>query len=90
VTASPDFEDSWFIEVDRGTESLPTLLRKCGRYEEYRRSGIEQRDRQVFPLVLWLLLDERRRHVLGAALDKAPASTAHSFEWRPSTNSSLP
>jgi hypothetical protein len=71
VTASGDFEDSWFIEVDRGTESLPTLLRKCAQYEEYRRSGIEQRDHEVFPLVLWLLPDERRKQALGPALDKA-------------------
>jgi hypothetical protein len=71
VTASGDFEDSWFIEVDRGTESLPTLLRKCGQYEEYRRSGVEQRKHNVFPRVLWLLPDARRVHVLGAALDQA-------------------
>jgi Replication-relaxation len=69
VTASRDFEDSWFIEVDRGTESLPTLLRKCGQYEEYRRSGVEQRDRQVFPLVLW------RRRMSGAGMCSGRRST---------------
>ena len=91
VTASGDFEDSWFIEVDRGTESLPTLLRKCGQYEDYRRSGVEQRDRQVFPLVLWLLPDERRKACArGGARQGPQASTARSFEWRSSTNSSLP
>lgn len=36
---SGQFEDAWFIEVDCGTESLPTLLRKCEQYETYRRSG---------------------------------------------------
>lgn len=49
------FEDAWFIEVDCGTESLPTLLGKCEQYEAYRRSGIEQLDHDgVFPLVLWI------------------------------------
>jgi hypothetical protein len=71
VTATEDFEDSWFIEVDRGTESVPTLLRKCTQYEEYRRSGVEQRDRGVFPLVLWLLPDDKRQATFAAALAKA-------------------
>jgi hypothetical protein len=71
VTATGDFEDSWFIEVDRGTESVPTLLRKCTQYEEYRRSGVEQRDHGVFPLVLWLLPDDARPETFAAALDKA-------------------
>jgi hypothetical protein len=71
VTATGDYEDSWFIEVDLGTESLPTLLHKCCQYEEYRRSGVEQRDYGVFPFVLWLLLDEKRKDALSAALDKA-------------------
>jgi hypothetical protein len=71
VTATADYEDSWFIEVDLGTESLPTLLHKCRQYEEYRRSGVEQRDYGVFPFVLWLLLDEKRKDALSAALDKA-------------------
>jgi Replication-relaxation len=70
VTATDDFEDSWFIEVDRGTESVPTLLRKCTQYEEYRRSGVEQRDRGVFPLVLWLLPNDRRREAFAAGLHK--------------------
>jgi Replication-relaxation len=33
VTAGGEFEDSWFIEVDRSTESLPALLKKC-RHQE--------------------------------------------------------
>lgn len=49
------FEDYWFIEVDCGTESLPTLLRKCGVYADYRASGIEQQRLGTFPAVLWLM-----------------------------------
>ena len=55
VTAQADYEDHWFIEVDRATESLPTLLAKCAQYEDYRRSG--QAD-DVFPLVVWVVPDE--------------------------------
>jgi hypothetical protein len=60
VTASGDFEDHWFIEIDRSTESLPTVLKKCAQYERYRRTGREQADGGVFPLVLWIVPDERR------------------------------
>lgn len=64
VTATPEFEDSWFIEVDRGTESLPRLLRKCAQYERYRRLGREQAEHGVFPVVLWVMPDEARAEAL--------------------------
>ena len=73
VTANGDFEDHWFIEVDRGTESLPTLLRKCAQYEQYRATGKEQQVSGVFPLVLWLLPDERRVAQLHQAIKRTPA-----------------
>lgn len=57
---SGSFEDHWFIEVDLGTESLPTLIRKCAQYEAYRRSGLEQANRDgTFPLVLWVFHGEK-------------------------------
>jgi hypothetical protein len=37
-----DYELCWFIEVDRATESLPTVLRKCRLYADYYQSGTEQ------------------------------------------------
>ncbi|MBV9487422.1 MAG: replication-relaxation family protein [Frankiaceae bacterium] len=61
VTATGDFEDHWFFEIDRGTESLPTVARKCQQYERYRRSGQEQRHSGVFPLVVWVVRDEVRQ-----------------------------
>lgn len=63
-----DFEDHWFIEVDRGTESIPTLLGQCRQYEAYRRQGIEQESAGVFPLVLWIVPDGRRVDGLTAAI----------------------
>lgn len=62
ATAVPgsDYEDHWFIEIDRATESQPTLLRKCARYDQYRRSGLEQQRHGVFPLTLWVMPDEQR------------------------------
>jgi len=71
VTTLGEFEDSWFVEVDRGTESIPTLIRKCRQYLAYRQTGQEQLDREVFPLVLWVLPDQRRVDRLHEALATA-------------------
>lgn len=60
VTAAGDYEDHWFIEVDRATESLPTLLKKCAQYEVYRRTGNDQDQLGVFPLVVWIVPDHAR------------------------------
>ena len=68
VTASGDYEDHWFLEVDRATESLPTLLKKCAQYEDYRRTGAEQHARGVFPLVVWVVPDKIRAAKLAAGL----------------------
>lgn len=66
-----DFADRFFVEVDLGTESLPTLLRKCDQYEQYRRSGIEQARHGAFPVVVWLLPNDERARQLQAAIRHA-------------------
>ncbi|MCU1392041.1 MAG: hypothetical protein JWM34_469 [Ilumatobacteraceae bacterium] len=65
-----DLEHRWFVEVDRGTEHLPTLLRKCRAYDSYYRSGVEQAEHDVFPRVAWLVSSKRRRSQLRAAIDR--------------------
>lgn len=60
VTASSEFEDHWFIELDLGTESVGTLRSKLDAYTAYRASGREQRAGGVFPRVVWLVPDTRR------------------------------
>lgn len=71
VTAVGDYEDHWFLEVDRGTESLPTLLRQCRQYETYRRSGQQQEQSAVFPLVVWIVPEGARKERLSRALRAA-------------------
>ncbi|MGL4340462.1 MAG: replication-relaxation family protein [Rhodoglobus sp.] len=59
-----EYHDYWFVEVDLGTESLPTLLRKASRYQAHYQSGVEQDQLGTFPLVLWVFAgsrDEERR-----------------------------
>lgn len=55
-----DLELRLFIEVDCGTESLPTIQRKCRRYLDYWHSGLEQQRHGVFPRVWWLTESLRR------------------------------
>ncbi|AQP47281.1 hypothetical protein BW730_06965 [Tessaracoccus aquimaris] len=55
------YEDRWFVEVDMGTESIPTLLTKCRLYMDYYRSGIEQDSHGSFPRALWVMHGPRAR-----------------------------
>lgn len=76
TTRGSDFVNPWFIEVDLGTETIPTLLKKCLDYEAYRRTGTEQANDSGFPLVIWSVLHnnrtnaERRRLALREAIDR--------------------
>jgi hypothetical protein len=65
-----DFERRFFIEVDRGSEHLPALLRKCRGYETYYRSGAEQARHGVFPRVCWVIPDEERSIRLQEAIER--------------------
>lgn len=74
-----DFEHRWFIEMDLGTEHLPTLLRKCHAYETYYRSGTEQAAHEVFPKVLWIMHTHDRAERLAAAIERDARLTAELF-----------
>ena len=71
VTATNDYEDSWALEIDEGTESIPSLITKCAQYEAYRATGREQTEHGVFPLVVWIVPTEHRAARLDAALSRA-------------------
>lgn len=60
VVHASAFDERWFLEVDLGTESLSTVLRKCAQYEAYRATGIEQEDHGAFPIVWWLMTSAER------------------------------
>jgi hypothetical protein len=67
------YEDRWFIELDRATESRSTLARKLTRYVQYWRSGQEQARTGVFPKVLWVVPDAARHAVLVDEFGRTPA-----------------
>lgn len=79
VTATGEFEDHWFIEVDRATESVATVLRQCEAYEYYRRQGDEINRNGVFPVVVWVVPDEHRAAKLRDAIKSARGLTGELY-----------
>lgn len=71
VTYNGGYEDRWFIEIDLNTEAVPVVIDKCKRYHQYLRTGVEQREHEVFPVTLWVVPDESRKDKLTSAMDEA-------------------
>lgn len=75
-----DFEDTYFIEVDRATHSGPSVARKLGVYRRYRQTGREQaRWSGVFPEVLILVPSEARQSALHEVVGGQPAESRGLF-----------
>lgn len=74
-----EFEHRWFVEVDRGQEHLPTLLRKCRHHEAYYRSGTEQGRHGVAPRVCWLMPSDRQVGRLLSGIERAGDLTTRLF-----------
>jgi len=75
------YELRWFVEIDRSTEHLPTLLRKCRLYHTYYYNGAEQREHEVFPRVLWVALDQGRSDRLRDAIANDRRLSADIFRF---------
>jgi len=76
VTQGGGYEDCWFIEIDCDTETIARIIEKCERYIHYLCSGVEQERTCVFPYVVWLTPDTKRRDSVArnirAAFPKGP------------------
>lgn len=68
TVSTPTYDDHFYLEVDRGTESLPVLLTKCRAYTTYWKSGRAQAEHGVFPRVIWIVPTQRRADRLTAAI----------------------
>lgn len=88
VTLKPDglsriatgkYELHCFVEVDLGTESLPTVQRKCRLYSRYFQTGLEQQRNGVFPRVVWLAPDQKRVRGIALALQRLSGVDARLF-----------
>ncbi len=74
-----EFEDSFFVEVDLGSERRGQLTRQHHAYREYFRSGVEQAATGVFPGVLWVVPDARRVALLNDIQRRLPAQARRLF-----------
>ncbi|NYF28062.1 replication-relaxation family protein [Microbacterium sp. JAI119] len=70
VVANAELEAHVFVEIDRGTEHLPAVIKKCRTYQFYRQTGIEQHQSGVFPAVLWVVPDHDRARKLHTAISR--------------------
>lgn len=68
VITGVQYVDHVFVEVDRATEHLPALLRKCQTYARFAASGTYQAEHDVFPAVLWIVPTAERAEALSAAI----------------------
>lgn len=64
---SPAYEDRYLMEVDRATENPGRVIATCWRYQEHQAASSQASD-GVFPLVVWLVPTDRRRHRLERAI----------------------
>lgn len=75
-----DYELRWFAELDRSTESLPVIRRKCRVYADYYQSGVEQAEHDgVFPRVCWSVPDEYRAERLRRVIERERGFPASLF-----------
>jgi len=64
---SPAYEDRYLVEIDRATENPGRVIATCWRYQEHQATS-QASDDGVFPLVVWLVPTDRRRHRLERAI----------------------
>lgn len=69
VTETASFEDHWFFEIDLATEPPSRIIQKCLQYQEYQRTGTEQRRLGLFPAVIWIVPTITRRDTLTRRLE---------------------
>lgn len=68
VVGTGPFIDHWYLEIDRATENPQRVADKAAEYVAHYHSGREQALREVYPKVLWVVPDERRKERLVAVL----------------------
>jgi hypothetical protein len=75
-----EYEHSYFIEVDRGTEGSRAIAGQLARYVAYHASGAEQTERGVFPRVLWLVPEGERVRVIADCVQRLAAEARALFQ----------
>ena len=79
-TATGEYRDHMFIEMDLATEISQTIADKCRRYYEYYQTGKEQQANGAFPLVLWIVQkEERKKYIIQTIKDYFKDRYPHIF-----------
>jgi hypothetical protein len=74
------YEDSYFLEVDRGTEGSRAIDRQLEAYVAYFNSGQEQAEQGVFPMTLWLAPTLERVRVIADCIQRLTTSQRQLFQ----------
>lgn len=72
VTTDGEYEDHWFFEIDLDTEAPVRIISKCQQYCKYYLSGTEQKVKGVFPLVVWIVPDQKRADSIRSHIIQEP------------------
>lgn len=72
VVSNGQVDHLWWVEVDRATESLPTIGRKLRAYLDFVNGG-GLGPRNAIPRVLVTVPNERRQAAIAAVIDRLPA-----------------
>lgn len=64
VTKSGGYDYHWFFEVDLDTSAPKMVIRKCESYNRYFLTESEYKRVGVFPKVVWVAPDEKRRDTI--------------------------
>lgn len=78
VLASTDVEDVWWLEIDRGTESLPRLQAMLRRYLAFAESGVSGPG-GVVPRVLVSVTSEERARAVRGLIRRMPPLASELF-----------
>jgi len=78
-TASGDYEDSWFVEIDLDTEGRATITAKAERYIDCFQTSAVQKNEGVFPRTIWITPTEKRARLLREIFARLPEGGARLF-----------
>ncbi len=74
-----EVEVSWFVEIDRGTESSSVIRAKCETYRKYELTNIEQHAHEVFPGVIFAVSSPARARQIERVIARQPAADRELF-----------
>lgn len=86
VAADSESETHCFVEIDRATEHLPAILRKCRTYQQHFQTGALQAENDgLYPLVVWATPDQARADNIRLAIAGDKTLNADLFHTGEST-----